>query len=1493
MLRLASSSRSHSPATAGHGSIPPPTGSRDRPGEPRPRAPPRRRIRTTAPPDSRLGAGRPLSRHERDGFEPALEHDLSAVRLHTGPIAAGLADDRHALAFTYGTHIVLGADAQCAGHGRYDAVLAHELVHVVHQTGEPTRPDPCRSGTPARGPPCVPTLRTSVHAQDLWVPEFVKDAAGAAADLAGDVAGEVVDFGGDVVELGGDIAGGAVDAALYVGGLVLEGAEEVIDYLAPGLLPFLRGNVLELLEDIFCRGVDAVVSTLLGPLGDIDVMSGIEMFFRGLTAGVKAVYGALGTTASAAVGVLLRPVLVVIDLFGEDIVNFVQGLSDAVSAVFTTLWDNIALPVLQFLGAVGSWAWDAFKAMVTWVWDITEPLRDLAEWAWDWLLDQFGLVWESSAGVRTWLEEKAAAAWAKFLEVIEPIKTPLKVVGGILLMLSPLGPIVLLTQVLPPVWDKLKWLAANWQDTAVVVRAREILENDILPFLIGVVDSLKQLVAAAAAWLAGLVASVARGMQVILGLFSSSTCLTSVNRILEHVANQFDRLQAWAENGFAGLGPAIGALFEALRTIFQPILDFLVRLVLVAANPPLLPVALTGAIWLLLPDEFKPPVIAFVLGLLIAFLSGFPAFLTGLGPLAAVLKSATLGFLRHLKGGEGVDDKTRIDASNKMANLMAGGGPQFIVGYAIGLVHGLIEGIIDPFKLLFMLFELVVAAIRVLKRVLAPLVVSLAPAPVVAGIGSVESTVAVPAPVPVPVAGGGVAPPAEAAARAPPEPAAAPAPAVVAGGAVESAGGPAEGAPAATVVPTGGATAAATIESAPAADTAETGAGAATTTAEAGGGEGAAEEAIFAAEGVESDVQIARRLPPDVVADVVAGTEPEGVSADGLTAEMRTEVEATSGSVTSLASLLGEAWTWLMDASGRLGARIAVELLKLLALSDYTLGRKLGWLSGMILLEVLIAYFTAGGYTVLKQGASLGRRLLAYLLRFLDIGGEILGVLGRALAPLQGPILRGFGAAKGFLSRFGFIRGLFDSIEALARKIFRFGDEAAARAPGRVGGAAPAPRPGLPEPGAPAPRVGPPEARPSTPSARAPEPATAPVRAPEAHTRAPEPPARAAEPAAPASREAIPEPGAPAPHAPAQTAPPSPAGAPARAAGESAEAAGERAAREAMDAVPTRPGRDAAEELGDGSFRAVDEPGVPRVEDDAMKATQLAEAQVAARAVVRTNDVVDTPVPLVLGQLMVLKRRYRWIETFQAKAQGVGRYDFEMVASRFPIGSYTIEVNGRQVEVSHGRVGNGPEPAYRATPGDVLPPGPARTPPGPREIDPDVQRHIDELTGGVEQGVHGAPERELARKTARGEASPQAVTQGPAETHHVATQFGRRMREIFERAFGARRIRVGARSVHPIHHPVNLIEAFVEHRMFPGWWTNTGKYIPWGHHRGYHDWVIRHLRAALERPGLTQEQAFREFITMSLRLKRVIQANPQVLQHGLAGLPAHLHTLPF
>jgi hypothetical protein len=66
-------------------------------------------------------------------MEPALRQDLSGVRVHDGAAAAALASSLNARAFTYGDQVVFGAGEHRPGTPRGDAMLAHELAHVVQQ----------------------------------------------------------------------------------------------------------------------------------------------------------------------------------------------------------------------------------------------------------------------------------------------------------------------------------------------------------------------------------------------------------------------------------------------------------------------------------------------------------------------------------------------------------------------------------------------------------------------------------------------------------------------------------------------------------------------------------------------------------------------------------------------------------------------------------------------------------------------------------------------------------------------------------------------------------------------------------------------------------------------------------------------------------------------------------------------------------------------------------------------------------------------------------------------------------------------------------------------------------------------------------------------------------------------------------------------------------------------------------------------------------------
>jgi Domain of unknown function (DUF4157) len=91
----------------------------------------------TATPDlesqlsSSKGGGNPLSDEVRSFMEPRFGADFSGVRVHTGSDAVQMNQGVNAQAFAHGSDIYFGA-GKAPGK---DALTAHELTHVVQQTG--------------------------------------------------------------------------------------------------------------------------------------------------------------------------------------------------------------------------------------------------------------------------------------------------------------------------------------------------------------------------------------------------------------------------------------------------------------------------------------------------------------------------------------------------------------------------------------------------------------------------------------------------------------------------------------------------------------------------------------------------------------------------------------------------------------------------------------------------------------------------------------------------------------------------------------------------------------------------------------------------------------------------------------------------------------------------------------------------------------------------------------------------------------------------------------------------------------------------------------------------------------------------------------------------------------------------------------------------------------------------------------------------------------
>jgi hypothetical protein len=107
-----------------------------------------------------LRGGRPLAAAERNFFEHRFGHDFSNVRVHSDHQAAKAASAVNAKAFTLGRNLVFGAGMYAPHTKSGKRLLAHELTHVIQQSGTTSNVDSiqrkCESEFPCIRTPIPP-----------------------------------------------------------------------------------------------------------------------------------------------------------------------------------------------------------------------------------------------------------------------------------------------------------------------------------------------------------------------------------------------------------------------------------------------------------------------------------------------------------------------------------------------------------------------------------------------------------------------------------------------------------------------------------------------------------------------------------------------------------------------------------------------------------------------------------------------------------------------------------------------------------------------------------------------------------------------------------------------------------------------------------------------------------------------------------------------------------------------------------------------------------------------------------------------------------------------------------------------------------------------------------------------------------------------------------------------------------------------------------------
>lgn len=527
------------------------------------------------------GSGEPLDGKTRAFMESRFNSDFGDVRVHTDAAAAASAEALSANAYTTGRDIYFaqGKYAPSTVEGR--GLLGHEIAHVVQQ-------------------------------QDHPQPAAYSSAGGDTLEAEAQAASEAVQSDRTVT-----IAGRARGPQMQ--GVLVEWVENrawnILEKYAPELVPIARQGFFEWMKDQVSAGVQALFDRLMAPVRFVTgVFQGLMAHFNDLVAWMREAADKIAHGDCSSVTEAAEKIQKVIDGLASPIIDKVKELAGKVSAFFKGLWDRFGAPAWEFLKNVGGAVWEKIQGLGAWIWKKTEGLRTKIEKAWTWLKNKLGIGEgpEGQDGLLQWVQRKAGEAWDWLKARIEPIKKPLMVVGGIVLLLSPAGPLIVIGAGVTGLLLGIRWIRQHLSSPTGIVDQHSFLQHTIIPGIIGAVNSVTTALHKAAAFVTDKLHAVVGSLGEAIGAAAASIFHFVVSA-LQWIVDQFSGLANWATEKLAGLVDWIKGGLEHLRAFLQPLLDFLAKIGQVVLDIMQLPALVLGSLWKRIPACIRDPFVNFLI----------------------------------------------------------------------------------------------------------------------------------------------------------------------------------------------------------------------------------------------------------------------------------------------------------------------------------------------------------------------------------------------------------------------------------------------------------------------------------------------------------------------------------------------------------------------------------------------------------------------------------------------------------------------------------------------------------------------------------------------------------------------------------------------------------------------------------------------------------------------------------------------------------------
>lgn len=531
--------------------------------------------------------GDPLPPSVLAQLETAMDIPLGLVRVHTDAHTRAVVDGSGARAFTYGLHIYLGSQASPTDIG----LMAHEITHVVQQQGRP-----------------VLQMDSGV-AGDAFEHEAQR------------VAGFVQQGRHATVERR---TGGARVQRLWPISQIVDWIEDrawsLVRRYAPDLVDIINKGPLNWIKEKIANAVNWIVDTLMAPVRAITgLAASLRSHFSNLLAWLRDAAAKLARGDCSSLTEAAHKIQEVFQGIAAPIIDRIKHLAKRVKDFFGDLWDHFGAPIWNFLKRVGGAVWNAISKFAGWIWDITAPIRRILARAWRWIKNKLGIGEgaEGQNGILQWVQRKAQSAWDNYiLPFIQKFKRPLLVVGGILLMLSPAGPIIAIGAIAYGVIRGVQAIRQYFGTHGGVVNGRNILQNEIIPGIVNTINRVAAFLKEKAQFLADKLNSIVGGLGNAAGAVAG-TIIGFIARGLTWLAERFGELVNWVMDHVMSFVNWVGSVLQRLVRFLQPVLDFLRRVAAVVRNIMRIVIEFGARVWNAIPACIRDPFINFLIPLIL------------------------------------------------------------------------------------------------------------------------------------------------------------------------------------------------------------------------------------------------------------------------------------------------------------------------------------------------------------------------------------------------------------------------------------------------------------------------------------------------------------------------------------------------------------------------------------------------------------------------------------------------------------------------------------------------------------------------------------------------------------------------------------------------------------------------------------------------------------------------------------------------------------